>query len=109
MTKLTAAQDAAEQAAASAAGTASPPSSHGKTKAKAKTKTKTTITAANAADADAYKALQELVFPRASGAPKQDALYERLMTIALEMYRIENTKPTAEERARRLVTTDVLD
>jgi hypothetical protein len=113
VTKLTAAQDAAEQAAASAAATASPPSTQAKkqpkAKAKAKAKAKTTITAGNAADADAYKALQELVFPRASGAPKQDALYERLMTIALEMYRIENTKPTAEERARRLVTTDVLD
>jgi hypothetical protein len=30
------------------------------------------------------------------------------MTTALEMYRIENTTPTAEERARRLVTTDVI-
>jgi hypothetical protein len=111
VTKLTAAQDAAEQAAASAAATASPPSTGGKKKPKAKTKAKTkpTITAANAADTDAYKAVQELVFPRASGAPTQDALYERLMTIALEMYRIEHTTPTAEERARRLVTTDVID
>ena len=111
VTKLTAAQDAAEQAAASAAATASPPSTRGKKKpeAKAKAKAKATITEANAADAQAYKALQELVFPRASRAPAQNALYERLMTIALEMYRIENTKPTAEERARRLVTTDVID
>jgi hypothetical protein len=30
------------------------------------------------------------------------------MTTALEMYRIENTTPTAEERARRLLTTDVI-
>lgn len=107
VTKLTAAQDAAEQASASAA--PPPPSTAGKKKSRAKPKPKPTITAANAADADAYKALQRLVFPPASGAPAQAALYDRLMTIALEMYRIENTKPTAEERARRLVTTDVID
>jgi hypothetical protein len=109
VSKLTAAQDAADQAAASAAATASPPSTRGKKKPEAKAKTKPTINAANAADTEAYRAVQELVCPRASGAPTQDALYERLMTIALEMYRIENTTPSAEERARRLVTTDVID
>jgi hypothetical protein len=29
-------------------------------------------------------------------------------SVRLETYRIKNTKPTAEERARRLVTTDVI-
>ena len=100
VSKLKAAQDAAEAAVAAPAG-----SNNKKKKPKKKPK----ITSSNAADAASYKALQELVFPRTQANLTQTKLIERLFTISLEMYRIENTTPTAEERAKRLVTTDVID
>ena len=80
-----------------------------KPKAKAKAKAKAEITAANAADPAAYKALQELVWPAKTASLAQTELVERLYTISLEMYRIENTTPTTEKRAQRLVTTEVID
>jgi hypothetical protein len=110
--KLVAAQDAAEDQAAKEAEEAAKnaPAPKGKPpKKKPKPKSKPEITAANAADQASYKALQELVWPALTAAPAQSALVERLYTISLEMYRIENTTPTAEQRAKRLVTTEVID
>ena len=88
-----------------------PPDPKGKKRAKkkAKPKGKPDITSANAADPAAYKALQELVWPAKPATLAQSDLVERLYTIALEMYRIEHTTPTAEDRAKRLVTTEVID
>jgi hypothetical protein len=119
--RLIAAQDAAEaktaaeaaEAEAAAAAAAPPPAPGKKPKAKpkpkAKAKAKPEITAANAADPAAYKALQELVWPAKTASLAQTDLVERLYTISLEMYRIEKTTPTAETRAKRLVTTEVID
>jgi hypothetical protein len=112
--KLVAAQDAADDATAKVAAdaaAAAPPPPKGKKapKAKAKAKGKPDITAANAADPVAYKALQELVWPAKTASLAQAGLTERLYTIALEMYRIENTTPDAEARSKRLVTTEVID
>jgi hypothetical protein len=105
VSKLAAAQDAAE-----AAGAATPGSAGAKKKSKPKAKkSKPKITSSNAADADSYKALQEVVFPRKPASMTQPQLFERLFTNSLEMYRIENTTPTAEERAKRLTTTEVID
>jgi hypothetical protein len=113
--KLVAAQDAADEATAKAAAdaaaaeaAAAPPGKKRK-KAKAKAKAKPEITAANAADPAAYKALQELVWPAKTASLAQTDLVERLYTISLEMYRIENTTPTTETRAKRMVTTEVID
>ena len=108
--KLVAAQDAADGAAATAAADAAAAASPPRKGKKAPKRTaKPDITAANAADAAAYKALQELVWPAQTARPAQTELVERLYTISLEMYRIENTTPTAETRAKRLVTTEVID
>jgi len=115
--KLVAAQDAADEATAKAAAdaaaaeaAAAPPGKKPKkAKAKAKAKAKPEITAANAADPAAYKALQELVWPAKTASLAQTDLVERLYTISLEMYRIENTTPTTETRAKRMVTTEVID
>ena len=118
--KLVAAQDAADDATAKAAADAAAaeaaaappgkkPKAKPKAKAKAKAKAKGEITAANAADPAAYKALQELVWPAKTASLAQTELVERLYTISLEMYRIENTTPTTEKRAQRLVTTEVID
>lgn len=97
--KLIAAQDAAEAAAAP------PPTA----KRRRRRGGKPDVTAANAADPASYKALQELVWPRMPASVPQGPLTERLYTISLELYRIENTTPTAETRAKRLVTTEVID
>jgi hypothetical protein len=105
VTKLIAAQDAADASAP----TATPAKGKKKGKGKAKAKQKPDITSSNTADAASYKALQELVFPPKTASVGQAQLLERLYTISLEMYRIENTTPTAEERAKRLVTTEVID
>jgi hypothetical protein len=97
--QLIAAQDAAEAGAAPPAGA----------KRRRRRRGKPDITAGNAADPAAYKALQELVWPRLPGSVPQGPLTERLYTISLELYRIEHTTPTAETRAKRLVTTEVID
>ena len=101
--QIVAAQDAKEPAPAPA------PAPTKKKKGKAKPKGKPDITESSVADKDAYKKLQALIYPKLPAGLAQGPLVERLYEIALEMYTIENTHPGPADRARRLVTTELVD